>query len=278
MGARQNLSSDIKPMIITVTNTKGGVGKTTLAANLGGYLADQGRRVLAVDADIQPTLSSYYPIVEKAPRGLLHLITKADITDVISRTAIAGLDLIYSDDPGGTLQNFILHTGDGRQRLDYTLRQLSPNYDVILVDTQGAVGALQESAIFAGDIVLSPIRPDKVSAAEFHRGSVRVVSEQRTMGDRIGMKVGPHYCLLYGVERTRDARDYLEALTDLLSGDGGMTDVTLLATRVPATAVYKSAATRGQPVHRIDRSTRGKTPCAADVMSSLVRELLPDFA
>ena len=265
-------------MIITVTNTKGGVGKTTLVANLGGYLADQGKRVLAVDADIQPTLSSYYPIEETAPHGLLHLITQADVTDVVSRTSIAGLDLIYSDDPDGTLQNFILHTADGRQRLDYTLRQLRPDYDVILVDTQGAVGALQESAIFAGDIVLSPIRPDKVSAAEFHRGSIRVVSEQRSMGARTGMKVGPHYCLLYGVERTRDARDYLEALTTLLSGDGGISDVTLLSTRVPATAVYKSAATRREPVHRIDRRTRGMTTCAAEVMSSLARELFPDFA
>ena len=124
-------------MIITVTNTKGGVGKTTLVANLGGYLADQGKCVLAVDADIQPTLSSYYPIEETAPHELMHLITKADVTDVISRTSISGLDLIYSDDPDGTLQNFILHTADGRQRLDYTLRQLRPDYDVILVDTQG---------------------------------------------------------------------------------------------------------------------------------------------
>ncbi|MDE0094805.1 MAG: ParA family protein, partial [Gammaproteobacteria bacterium] len=78
-------------MIITITNTKGGVGKTTLAANLGGYLADLGKRVLAVDADIQPTLSSYYLIEELAPNGLSHLITEADVTDVISRTTIPNL-------------------------------------------------------------------------------------------------------------------------------------------------------------------------------------------
>ena len=262
-------------MIITITNTKGGVGKTTLAANLAGYLADHGQKVLAVDADIQPTLSSYYSLEFQAPHGLCHLITQADITDVISRTEIPGLDLIYSDDPQGTLQSFILHTPDGRQRLDYTLRQLKPGYDVILIDTQGAVGALQEAAIFAGDLILAPIRPDKVSAAEFHRGSVRVVSDQRVMGERIGMTVGPLYGLLYGIERTRDAKVYLEALTGLLSGDSDGAGVTLLSTRVPATAVYKSAATRRQPVHRIDRRTRGKTPCAAVIMSSLVEELLP---
>ena len=262
-------------MIITITNTKGGVGKTTLTANIAGYLADHGKRVLAVDADIQPTLSSYYPIEELAPNGLSRLITEADTSDVISRTAISGLDLIVSDDPRGTLQNFILHTPDGRQRLEYTLRQLSPEYDLVLIDTQGAAGPLQESAIFAGDTVLSPIRPDKVSAAEFHRGSVRVVSEQRAMGERMGVVVGPMYGLIYGVERTRDARLYLDALSRLLSNDSRGGDVTLLSTQVPATAVYKTAATRQQPVHRMDRKARGKTPCAAEIMSSLVQELLP---
>ncbi len=264
-------------MIITITNTKGGVGKTTLCANLAGYLADHGKRVLAVDADIQPTLSSYYPFEHEAPNGLRHLITKADITEVISRTGIPGLDLIYSDDAEGTLQNFILHTPDGRQRLNYTLGKLSPEYDVIVIDTQGAVGPLQETAIFAADIVLSPIRPDKVSAAEFHRGSVRIVAGQRAMGERMGMTVGPMYGILYGVDRTRDAQVYLEALTRLLSDDSGDGDVTLLRTRVPATAVYKAAATRRLPVHRIDRRSRSKTPPASEIMNSLVQELLPRF-
>lgn len=41
---------------ITVVSTKGGVGKTTLAANLGGLLRDIGLRVLLIDADVQPSL------------------------------------------------------------------------------------------------------------------------------------------------------------------------------------------------------------------------------
>ena len=42
---------------ITVVSTKGGVGKTTLAANLGGLLRDIGLRVLLIDADVQPSLT-----------------------------------------------------------------------------------------------------------------------------------------------------------------------------------------------------------------------------
>ena len=60
---------------ITVCATKGGVGKTTVTANLGGYLADHGAKVLIIDADVQPTLSSYYGLNgPPASHGLTHLI------------------------------------------------------------------------------------------------------------------------------------------------------------------------------------------------------------
>jgi len=44
--------------IILVGNLKGGVGKTTIAANLAAYFADQGERVLAIDMDYQGTMSA----------------------------------------------------------------------------------------------------------------------------------------------------------------------------------------------------------------------------
>jgi len=64
---------------VTVCSTKGGVGKTTLTANLGGLLADLGARVLLVDADVQPTLSSYFPVERRSPAGLqgLHMRVRA---------------------------------------------------------------------------------------------------------------------------------------------------------------------------------------------------------
>ncbi len=106
---------------VTITSTKGGVGKTTLTANLGGLLADMGQKVLLVDVDVQPTLSSYYPLERRAAQGLSTLITEAVVGDVVSRTTIPSLDLILSDDPEGMLQNWILHTPDGRVRLKHLL-------------------------------------------------------------------------------------------------------------------------------------------------------------
>jgi chromosome partitioning related protein ParA len=53
--------------VVSIISTKGGVGKTTTAANLGGFAADAGLRVLLLDLDVQPTLSSYFTLDERAP-------------------------------------------------------------------------------------------------------------------------------------------------------------------------------------------------------------------
>jgi len=91
-------------------STKGGVGKTTLAACLGGLLADMGLRVLMIDADIQPSLSKYYPLSHQAPKGLTYIIENGSIThDCISHTNVDGLDIILNDDPEGVIQHRLMH-------------------------------------------------------------------------------------------------------------------------------------------------------------------------
>ncbi len=52
--------------VVSIISTKGGVGKTTTAANLGGFIADAGLRVLLLDLDVQPTLSSYFMLSVRA--------------------------------------------------------------------------------------------------------------------------------------------------------------------------------------------------------------------
>ena len=102
--------------VVSVVSTKGGVGKTTVTANLGGLLADAGLRVLLLDLDSQPTLSSYYPLAHAAPAGTYELIA-LNLTDhphIISSTRLDNLDLIVSNDEQGRLTTLLLHAPDGR--------------------------------------------------------------------------------------------------------------------------------------------------------------------
>lgn len=257
---------------VTICSTKGGVGKTTITANLGGILADSGIRVLMVDADIQPTLSSYYPLEFRAEAGLHRLVTCGSASGAISRTGIANLDIVLSDDPDGSLENWILHTPDGRVRMRHALRQLQ-DYDIVLIDTQGAVGPLQDAGVLAADILLSPIPPEILSAREFARGTLGMLERLRPM-QYLGAPVGHLYGLVYRIDRTIDARRVADGLRKATFAEsrGG---ISMLDTVVPTTVAYREAATARVPVHRWEPQRRGATACALETMVILVQELFP---
>ena len=141
--------------VVSIISTKGGVGKTTTAANLGGLAADAGLRVLLLDLDVQPTLSSYYELAHRAPGGIYELLAfnERDLGQLVSRTVVAGLDLVLSNDHRGELNTLLLHAPDGRLRLRHLLPALAPLYDLVLIDTQGARSVLLEMAVLASDAV-----------------------------------------------------------------------------------------------------------------------------
>ena len=263
---------------LSVISTKGGTGKTTLAVNLGAILADLNQRVLLVDADPQPTASSYFSLRYTAPDGLSELITRGPAARVISRTSIDNLDLIASDDPAGELREWILHDSIGRIRLKHALAKLDDAYDIIIVDTQGAVGPLQDAAAVAVDLLLSPIPPEILSAREFVRGTVQMLDHLAPM-IYMGAPVPPLKGIIYRQDRTTDAKQIAASIRQEFfsnSTKGAITGaITILDTVVPATAAYKEAATRQMPVHRWETKRRGPTPSACETMLSLVRELLP---
>jgi chromosome partitioning related protein ParA len=258
--------------ILTICATKGGVGKTTVTANLGGFLADHGNRVLIIDADVQPTLSSYFPLGDPvAERGLTDLIQSATADGAISRTGIRNLDLIYSDDPEGELQHWIARTPDGRFRIRRALEELGDRYDYILIDTQGAVGGLQDAAILAADLLVSPITPEMLSAREFLRGTVQMLER---LGDLryLGFERPPLVGVLNRMDQTRDARDIANQIRDL-SSDHPDLDIRIADTVIPATVAYRKAASLQTPVHRIEHRRSGPTLPALETMRRLAIEL-----
>ncbi|MBK6744839.1 MAG: AAA family ATPase [Hydrogenophilales bacterium] len=87
-------------VILSVVGTKGGIGKTTLTANLSALAADMGLRVLMVDADIQGSLSKFYPLGKKAEDGLTSVIVSGRVSEsAISTTVWERLDIIVCDAP-----------------------------------------------------------------------------------------------------------------------------------------------------------------------------------
>jgi chromosome partitioning related protein ParA len=264
--------------VVSVVSTKGGVGKTTVAANHGGLLADAGLRVLLLDLDSQPTLSSYYALSEKADAGAYELIALNLTTpaQIVSKTVITGLDLILSNDDQGRLSTLLLHAPDGRLRLHNLLNNFRPRYDLLLIDTQGARSVLLEMAVLASDLVLSPVTPEMLAASELHRGTLKLLSELEPFR-HLGIPPPPLRLLLNQVNANRvDTRMIIRGLRETFAG---ATNVSVLDTVVPDRVAYLNAASLGLPVHRIEtrQSRERRSPSALKTMQALAIELFPEW-
>jgi chromosome partitioning related protein ParA len=260
----------------TVASTKGGVGKTTLTANLGALLADLGLRVLLIDADIQPSLSKYFALTSTRPSaGLTDVLLNGEITpSCITATAIPNLDIVVSDDPEGHLPNWLLNRIDRGVRLWRALQSplVTDVYDCVLIDTQGAIGPVQDAAILAADVLVSPITPEVLSAREFRDGTLELL-ERLEPGSAFGTTLGPVKAVIYRQDRTADARLIADGIRqDFIRLEGRFS---VLDTVVPHAKAYKEAATLRIPVHRHERRRDGVMPSASVVMHELAWELMP---
>lgn len=262
--------------VVSIVSTKGGVGKTTTAANLGGFAADAGLRVLLVDLDVQPTLSSYFALAEQAQGGIYELLAcnEQRIEHLISRTAIRNLDLVLSNDGRGQLNSLLLHAPDGRLRLRHLLPVFQHHYDLMLIDTQGARSVLLETAVLASDLALSPVTPEILAARELHRGTLQLLQDVAPFR-QWGITPPALFLLLNRVPAvSTSARLIQQALRQLYQAESG---VSVLATSIPAIEAYPRAASLGWPVHRVEprRPSARAAPAALETVRALACELFP---
>ncbi|WP_223462060.1 ParA family protein [Pseudomonas sp. GL-RE-19] len=264
--------------VLSLISTKGGAGKTTVAANLGGLLADSGLRVLLLDLDSQPTLSSYFALCELREAGSYELISQRLTAPerVITTTVIQHLELIVSNDRAGHINALLMQADDGRLRLRNLLPAFQDRYDVLIVDTQGARSVVVEMAILASDCALCPVPPEMLAARELRRGTLGLFEELEPYR-YLGVALPSVKLLMNQVNANRrDTRLIMESLKASFETDP---HVSVCATVIPDRVAYLNAASLGLPVHRVDFAppSGSHSPCAADVMRALAVELFPEW-
>lgn len=263
---------------VAVISTKGGVGKTTTAVNVAGIAADAGKRVLILDLDIQPTLSSYFHLESEADGGIFQLVgfNETRHSEIISKTTIPNLHVIKSNDDQGQLNSLLLNAADGRLRLLRLLEAFKDDYDLVVMDTQGARSVTLEMALLAADTAISPIIPELLAAREFRRGTIALFDELGSY-QYMGIQLPELQVFINRADAvTTDARLITENLHSTFDGDSG---IRVLNTSVPNLASYRRAASLSMPAHRIEtRKPSGrKAPSALQTMTALAIELLPEW-
>jgi chromosome partitioning protein len=169
--------------VISVTNFKGGSGKTTSSVHLAQHLALTGHRVLAVDLDPQASLSAmfgYQPELDLAGNDTIYGAIRYDgearpLREIIRKTYFDGLNLV----PGNLeLQEFEHVTpqalaerrpGDTHAlfftRVQAALASVADDYDVVVIDCPPQLGYLTLSALCASTSVVVTVHPQMLDVA-----------------------------------------------------------------------------------------------------------------
>ena len=151
--------------VLSVSNQKGGVGKTTTAINLGTALAAVGEKVLILDLDPQGNASTGLGVARGQRRTTAYdiIVGGKAIGDAAVKTLLPGLEIVPSDPD---LSGVELELAQAQRRsfrlrdaLD-AMRELpggSP-YTYVLIDCPPSLNLLTVNAMAAADAVLVPLQ------------------------------------------------------------------------------------------------------------------------
>lgn len=146
--------------IISVTNQKGGVGKTTTCVNLASYVADAGKKVLLIDIDPQGNACASLGVeVEKGKNSIYEvLLGEIQTKDAIYKSVVKNLDVLPSTVDLSGAEVDLVYVDNRENVLKEALKDIKNTYDFIFIDCPPSLGLLTVNALTATDSIIIPIQ------------------------------------------------------------------------------------------------------------------------
>jgi len=233
--------------IIAFANQKGGVGKTTSAVNIGGYLAELGNKVLLIDFDPQGNLSSSVGAEREKP-GIYELINeRAVASETIQETTVRGLYVVPSD-INLTGANVELIGAERREFfLKTALEGLEDSWDYVLIDSPPSLGLLTLNVLVAADKVFIPLQCEYFAMEGVSQLLQTIRRVQKSLNPEL--TIGGIFFTMYD-SRTKLAHEVVQEVTSYFKS-------TVFKTIIPRNVRLSEAPSHGVPIGQYDATCIG---------------------
>lgn len=194
-GTLPHRAASDEPVILSVQNFKGGVGKSTVATHLAHYLALQGYRICVLDCDPQASTTSLFglnpdfDVEEEQTLAPFLANEEADLSYATRPTYWETIDLIPANLSLYNIEYYLAGQVAGNahllERLSFGIDGIASNYDVVIIDPPPALGMISLSVLRAANALLVPVRPatiDFTSTRNFFTMMIEALSVMASRG------------------------------------------------------------------------------------------------
>jgi chromosome partitioning protein len=245
-------------IVVSISNQKGGSGKSTTAVNLSAYMALAGKRVLLIDLDPQGSPTTHLGIDKKSLEKTMYdvMLGWAKLADVIMPTETSGLDIAPTNNLLGKAEFELFKQEDRASILESKMEGI--DYDYVIIDTPPNLYNLTLNALMASDTIVIPI-----DSTFYALEGLAVITELLDMIEsELDHALTRRYLLTKYDSRTNLSKEVESKLRELFGES-------VFKTVIPANIRLAVAPSYGKPVYAVDPESIG-----AQAYNKLAKEFL----